>query len=85
MLKNKEKDIRLSYYDFYSHLATLTTKINSFVVELERCRNILNQLTTGITHKTMQFYIDRFEALVAELTTSTKYLEDYLLGLKKDQ
>ena len=63
-MKAQQKDIKVSYYDFYSHLENITKKISDLVVELTRCRSIMGKIGTGITLKTMQFYINKFEGLI---------------------
>lgn len=60
LLKSQQKDIKISFYDFYSHLENMTKKISDLVVELTRCRSIMGKIGTGITLKTMHFYIDKF-------------------------
>ena len=48
------------------------------MIELNRCRNIMSTISTGITKKTMDFYVEKFEGLIEEFILNTNHLENYV-------
>ena len=85
LLKAQQKDINLSYYDFYSHLENMAKKISDLVTELTRCRSVMGKIGTGISLKTMRFYINKFEGLIEEMRTSVAHLKSYVQMLTRLQ
>lgn len=78
LLKSNQKDIKLSYYDFYTHLEALAKRVKDFMTELARCKEIMTKIAVGISRKTMEFYVIKFEDLVRELDLSLQHLQNYV-------
>ena len=38
----------------------------------------MSTISTGITKKTMNFYVEKFEGLIEEFTLNTNHLESYV-------
>lgn len=70
--------MKLSFFEFYSHLETITKRVNDFAVELDRCRQIMLKITTGISCRTLTFYTSKFETLISEMDSNVKYLQNYI-------
>ena len=48
------------------------------MTEVTRCRQIMAKITVGISKKTMNAYINKFEDLIKELKRSLEHLQHYL-------
>jgi hypothetical protein len=74
LLKAKQDNLKLSYYDFYTHLEVLAKKVSDFMTEVTRCRQIMDKIKMGISKKTMDAYIMKFGDLIMELKRSLEHL-----------
>ncbi len=45
----------------------------------------MSTISTGITKKTMDFYVDKFERLIGEFILNTNHLESYVILLNEIQ
>jgi hypothetical protein len=73
--------MRQLFCEFYTHLEAIIKEVNDFSIELTRCRSIV-KLTKGISHKTMQLYVSRFDTLTSEMGSKLKFLNHYVSMLE---
>ena len=76
---------RISVDFIVQHIKNMAKKISDLVTELTRCRSVMGKIGTGISLKTMRFYINKFEGLIEEMRTSVAHLKSYVQMLTRLQ